>query len=228
MRPSLTTWASPCKVSPKCWKTSEKWAMPSKPNRKHTAAPHYSLKTAGPCSVSHCCVWKYRAAVFGDLTTRKNSAQFPKHPPTTQLHSTFGKIGSQVTDFSTDNATEEKLAISFQPSGSLAQTWGWCVTFNWGDSGGRQKSRKEWSQWIDKQCLLPDGQPEFAEVHTTSFSGQCDVCVLFNSRSLAQDVWSTARMVQFSEHRIRPGQFRKIHFLFLENLVNHATHEKTY
>lgn len=77
-----------------------------------------------------------------------------------------GKIDSQVTDFSTDNATEEKLALSFQPSGTLAQTWGWCVTFNWRDSGGKQKRWKEWSQWTDSQDLLPDGQQHSWSEHS--------------------------------------------------------------
>lgn len=64
---------------------------------------------------------------FGDLAKHKSSSQFPKLPPTTELHSTFGgekEQDSQVSDLSTDNARGEKLAPSIQPSGSLAQTGG--------------------------------------------------------------------------------------------------------
>lgn len=87
----------------------------------------------------------------------------------------------------------EKLALSFQPSGSLAQTGGWCVTFNWRDSSGRQRSRKEWSPWMDEHRLLPDGQPEFVGVRSISLWGQYAVCSIslwefFESLSLPGDV----------------------------------------
>lgn len=101
---------------------------------------------------------------------------------------------------------KKRFALSFQPSGSLAQTWGWCVTFNWRDSSGRQRRRKEWSQWIDRLCLAPDGQPDLTGVCAPFQSSTSVFCVLLYTEIVikGQCVWTR----QNAHHSLWGATFR--------------------
>lgn len=90
----------------------------SRPSKKRIVA---LLKSAGPGSVSPLLCLKVQSSVWG-FKYAQELGSIPKASANHPTAQHFWKIDSQVTDFSTDNAAEEKLAISFQPSGSLAQT----------------------------------------------------------------------------------------------------------
>lgn len=193
------------------WKMN-KLIEPSKEQKKINSISKFETFSYLLCFSLLCL--KVQSGVWGFNCARELDS-IPKASANHPTAQHVWKIGTQVTDSSTDNATEEKFAPSFQPSGGLAPTSGWCVTFNWKDSGGRQRSRKEWSQWIDRRCLLPDGQPELVGVNTISFSGQRGPGLYYRARCRDLIRWGRlkgCKMMQFSKNIFKHWQY--LDFLF--------------